>query len=52
MALTIYEKKIKTVEMRHVILDCLHSMMFMSINPKETIESFKACGGEKNDGKF
>jgi len=45
-------EKIKTMEMKHVILDYLHSMMFISINLKETIESFEACGGEKNDGKF
>jgi len=47
-----FMEKIKTMEMKHVILDYLHSMMFISINLKETIESFEACGGEKNDGKF
>jgi hypothetical protein len=45
-------EKSKNVEMKHAIIDCLHLMMFMSINPKETIESFKTCVGEKNDGKF
>jgi hypothetical protein len=28
------------------ILDCFHTVMFMSINPNETIESFKARGRE------
>jgi hypothetical protein len=28
------------------IFDYLHTMMFMSINPDETIDDFKACGKE------
>jgi hypothetical protein len=39
-------KKIKDLEARHVVFDHLHMVMFMSINPNETIESFKACGKE------
>jgi hypothetical protein len=30
----------------HTIFDCLHMMMFMSINPNETIDDFKARGKE------
>jgi hypothetical protein len=37
-------EKIKNVKVRCAILDCLHTMMFMSINIRETIESFKAWG--------
>jgi hypothetical protein len=40
-------KKIKDVKVRHVILDCLHTMMFMSINYGEMIKYFKACEKEK-----
>ncbi len=29
-----------------VVLDRLHMVMFMSINPNETIDDFKACGKE------
>jgi hypothetical protein len=39
-------EKIKDLKVRHVVLDHLHMVMFMSINPNETIESFKACGKE------
>jgi hypothetical protein len=38
--------KIKDLEVRRVILDHLHMVMFMSINPYETIDDFKACGRE------
>ncbi len=31
---------------KHVILGHLHMVMFMSINPDETIDDFKACGKE------
>jgi Na+/glutamate symporter len=40
-------EKIKDVKMRRAIFDCLYLVMFMSINPGETIELFKACGKEK-----
>jgi hypothetical protein len=39
-------EKIKDSNVRHVILDCLHMVMFMSINLYETINDFKACGRE------
>jgi hypothetical protein len=39
-------EKIKDSEVRCVVLDCLHVMMFMSINPNETINDFKAHGKE------
>ncbi len=32
--------------MSRAIFDCFHMMMFMSINPNETIDDFKACGRE------
>jgi hypothetical protein len=38
-------EKIKNVKVRCAILDYLHTMMFMFINPRETIESFKPWGG-------
>jgi hypothetical protein len=38
---------IKDVEVMHAILNCLHTMMVMSINPEKTIEFFKACGKGK-----
>jgi hypothetical protein len=37
--------KIKNVQMKRAILDYLHAVMFMSINPRETIELLKTCGG-------
>ncbi len=37
-------EKIKDSKVRHVILDHLHMAMFMSINPNETIDDFKAHG--------
>jgi hypothetical protein len=39
-------EKIKGSDVRHAIFDYLHTMMFMSINPDETIDDFKACGRE------
>jgi hypothetical protein len=39
-------EKIKDSEVRHVVLDCLHMVMFMSINPNETIDDFKGRGRE------
>ncbi len=38
--------EIKDVEVKHAILDHLHTVMFISINLNETIESFKAHGRE------
>ncbi len=39
-------EKIKDPKVKHVILDHLHMVMFISINPNETIESFTARGKE------
>lgn len=39
-------EKINDLKVKFVVLEYLHMLMFMSINPKETIESFKAHGGE------
>jgi hypothetical protein len=39
-------EKIKDLEVRCAILDCLHMVMFMSINPNETIDDLKAHGRE------
>jgi hypothetical protein len=39
-------EKIKDSEVKHVVLDCLHMVMFMSIKPNETIDDFKARGRE------
>jgi hypothetical protein len=39
-------EKIKDSKVRCVVVDCLHMVMFMSINPYETINDFKACGRE------
>jgi hypothetical protein len=40
-------EKIKDSEVRCVILDCLHMVMFMSINPNENIDDFKERGKER-----
>jgi len=40
-------EKIKDKEMQLAILDGLHKVMYMSINPYENIESFKDCGRKK-----
>jgi hypothetical protein len=39
-------EKIKDAKVNHVVLDCLHTMMFMSINLGKTIKYFTACGKE------
>jgi len=39
-------EKIKDSKVRHVVLDRLHMVVFMSINPNETIDDFKAHGRE------
>jgi hypothetical protein len=39
-------EKIKDSKVRHEILDHLHMVLFMSINPNETIDDFKAHGRE------
>jgi hypothetical protein len=39
-------EKIKDLEVKRVVLDHLHTVMFMSINPYETINDFKAHGRE------
>jgi hypothetical protein len=35
-------EKIKDSKVKHAIFDHLHMVMFMSINPDETIDDFKA----------
>jgi hypothetical protein len=39
-------EKIKDLKVKYLILDCLHMVMFMSINPNETIDDFKEHGKE------
>jgi hypothetical protein len=39
-------EKINDSEIKCAIFDRLHMVMFMSINPNETIDDFKACGRE------
>jgi hypothetical protein len=39
-------EKIKDPKVRCVVFDHLHMVMFLSINPNETIEYFTACGKE------
>jgi hypothetical protein len=39
-------EKIKHSKVKHAILDHLHMVMFMSINPNETIDDFKSHGRE------
>ncbi len=46
MAFVVYGE-IKDAEVNHAILDCWHMVMFMSINPRKTIESFKVLEREK-----
>ncbi len=40
-------EKIKDSKVRHAMFDCLHIVMFMSINLDETIDNVKALGREK-----
>jgi hypothetical protein len=39
-------EKIKELKVRRVVFDCLHMVMFMSINLNETIDDFKALERE------
>jgi hypothetical protein len=39
-------EKIKHSDVRHVVLYCLHVVMFMSINLDEIVNDFKAHGKE------
>jgi methylthioribose-1-phosphate isomerase len=39
-------EKIKDLKVKCVVLDHLHMVMFMSINPNETIDDFKEHGKE------
>jgi hypothetical protein len=39
-------EKIKDSKVRRVVFDHLHMVMFMSINPYQTIDDFKARGKE------
>jgi hypothetical protein len=39
-------EKIKDSKVRREVLDCLHIVLFMFINPNETIDNFKAHGRE------
>jgi hypothetical protein len=45
-------EKIKDSEVTHAIFDRLHMVIFMFINPDETIDDFKACGKEMVVGSF
>jgi hypothetical protein len=40
-------EKIKNNEMRCAILDDLHTVMYMPIEPSESIEAFMICGRNK-----
>ncbi len=40
-------EKIKDNEVQHVILDDLHTIMYMPIEPNESIEAFMTCGKNK-----
>jgi hypothetical protein len=40
-------EKIKDNEMRRAILDDLHTVMYMPIEPSESIEAFMTCGRNK-----
>jgi hypothetical protein len=40
-------EKIKDNEVRRVILDDLHTVMYMPIEPSESIEAFMTCGRNK-----
>jgi hypothetical protein len=40
-------EKIKNNEMRHAILDDLHTVMYMPIEPNESIEAFMTHGRNK-----
>jgi len=40
-------EKIKYNEMQRVILDDLHTVMYMPIEPSESIETFMTCGRNK-----
>jgi hypothetical protein len=39
-------ENIKDSKIKCVVFDYLHIVMFMSINPNETIDDFKSCGRE------
>jgi hypothetical protein len=40
-------EKIKNNEVRCAILDDLHTVMYMPIEPNESIETFMTCGRNK-----
>jgi hypothetical protein len=40
-------EKIKDNEMQRAILDDLHTVMYMPIEPSENIETFMTCGRNK-----
>ncbi len=42
----VLHKKNKDLEVKCVVFNCLHMVMFMSIDPNETIDDFKAHGKE------
>jgi hypothetical protein len=50
MVLVLYGKN--QIFIGRTISDCLHMVMFMSINPNETIDDFKARGKEMAVGSF
>jgi hypothetical protein len=45
-------EKIKDSKVKHVVLDHLHMVMFMSINLDEIIDDFKACEKETRVESF
>jgi hypothetical protein len=44
-------EKIKDSKVKHAVFDHLHTVMFMSINPNETIDYSKHMGGD-GGGEF
>jgi len=48
----VFHGKIKDSKVRCAVFDHLHMVMFMSINPNETIDDFKAHGKEMGVESF
>jgi hypothetical protein len=40
-------EKINDTRVQHTIFNDLHMVIYMSINPSETIDSFEGCGRKK-----
>ncbi len=45
-------EKIENLDVKCVVFDYLHMIMFISINLDETIDDFKACGREMTIKSF